>query len=407
MSAPPVAVDWAAVMRSALPHLEAGPLAGKRRRETFEHGGRTVRYGTKGGLRVTLDGPHGGTWTAHDGDGQQHGVVDLVRHLYAVDRPAAVRMLRDWGALPASGPQACPGRPVAGAPAPGVSQPRPGPERGAPASLDGAADRLAHARRLMAVSEPIPRDPKHPARRWLAARHLWRTDVDLPPWLRWLPAAAIHPDHLGAGAILVPVAPLAAWAAAAPEWPRQAWTGVQLVHMDRDGAPALDRPEATGGLGKRSHGALAGGVVAIGDLRQAAGVVVAEGLADALALAARRRDVALATLGTAAVGRPALARDLAALGCPVTLAPDADAAGRAAAATLQQALAAHGIVARALADWGGAADAAAVDRPFAAVDRRVMAALYLMHRTGAGVHPVRPDWESRRLAAVDAAALAA
>ena len=344
-------MDWSAALAVALPHLDAGPLAGKRRRETFEHGGRTVRYGTHGSLRVTLDGPEGGTWRDHEAD-RGGGVVDLVEHLSACDRDAAVAWLRDCGALPARGPQARPGRPGAGANAPGAPQPRPGPEPASPASLDGTSDRLAHARRLMAASEPIPRDPQHPARRWLAARHLWRPDVPVPPWLRWIDAAAIHPDHCGAGALAVPVAPLATWAAAAPEWPRAAWTGVQLVHVAADGAPALDRPEGTAGL-----------------------------------------------------GRPALARDLAALGCPVTLAPDADAAGLTAYCALKAALEADGGAVRQLALADG--DPAAAARPFPAVDRRVVAAFRLMHATGAGVHPVRPEWEARRLAAMDAAALGA
>ena len=52
-----------------------------------------------------------------------------------------------------------------------------------------AADRITFARKKWASAAPIPTDPEHPARRWLAARHLWRPDLQLPPSVRWLPAA--------------------------------------------------------------------------------------------------------------------------------------------------------------------------------------------------------------------------
>ena len=44
------------------------------------------------------------------------------------------------------------------------------------------------ARKKWASSAPIPTDSEHPARRWLAARHLWRPDLQLPPSVRWLQA---------------------------------------------------------------------------------------------------------------------------------------------------------------------------------------------------------------------------
>ena len=44
------------------------------------------------------------------------------------------------------------------------------------------------ARKKWASAAPIPTDSKHPARRWLAARHLWRPDLQLPPSVRWLQA---------------------------------------------------------------------------------------------------------------------------------------------------------------------------------------------------------------------------
>ena len=37
--------------------------------------------------------------------------------------------------------------------------------------------RITFARKKWASAAPIPTDPEHPARRWLAARHLWRPDL--------------------------------------------------------------------------------------------------------------------------------------------------------------------------------------------------------------------------------------
>ena len=85
----------------------------------------------------------------------------------------------------------------------------------------------------------------------------------------------------------------------------EAWPGlpepqaVELIAVDRDGTPALDRPANAGGLGKRTHGPKSGAVVVFGcpDLTLAMGPVrVGEGVADALALASRYPGPAVATL---------------------------------------------------------------------------------------------------------------
>ena len=101
-------------------------------------------------------------------------------------------------------------------------------------------------------------------------RRLWRPGQPLPPSVRWV--AAPGPS---VGAIVAAFAP--------PGTGRL--SGVQLIHVDADGLPALDKP-GPDGLPKRSFGQMAGAVCVLG-LQGHGGVNVAEGLADALALAAR------------------------------------------------------------------------------------------------------------------------
>ena len=86
---------------------------------------------------------------------------------------------------------------------------------------------------------------------------------------------------------------------------------------------------------------------------------VAEGLADALAIAARCDGPVIAAGGTATLAR--LAEPLAALARPVTLWPDGDPPGRAAAAKLARELAARGAVVR-IADVPDGEDPASLAR---------------------------------------------
>ena len=107
-----------------------------------------------------------------------------------------------------------------------------------PGRPHGAADRIDLARKKWASAAPIPTDPEHPARRWLAARHLWRPDLQLPPSVRWLEASG---GPSGGGLL----------AAFAPPGHGQP-SGVQLVSVDGDGRPAPDRAGPTG-LAMRSY----------------------------------------------------------------------------------------------------------------------------------------------------------
>ena len=81
---------------------------------------------------------------------------------------------------------------------------------------------------------------------------------------------------------------------------------MQLIAVDRDGAPALDRPAENGGLGKRRYGSTADLIVVFGNpvLSEAISPVrVTEGVADALALASRHSGPAVATLGTTGMAK--------------------------------------------------------------------------------------------------------
>jgi hypothetical protein len=137
-----------------------------------------------------------------------------------------------------------------------------------------------------------------------------------------------------------------AWAAAWPELPNVAT--VQLVHVDAQGQPALDRPAQDGGLAKRTIGQAQGAAVVLGNpqLPEASVPVhVAEGLADVLALASRHEGTAAAALGTSGMMDRLLAQWLAGAAQGVQVHCDADEpkqgrppAGRRAAAVLMLAV---------------------------------------------------------------------
>ena len=85
---------------------------------------------------------------------------------------------------------------------------------------------------------PIADSHDHPIRRWMDKRNLWRSELPLPPSLRWVPADApvFRGSHSGIGAIAFPLAPISAWRTAYPETPSPA--AVQLVCIDSDGEKA-------------------------------------------------------------------------------------------------------------------------------------------------------------------------
>ena len=227
-------------------------------------------------------------------------------------------------------------------------------------------DMLQVARRTWAQqTRPIPLDPSHPARLWLARRSLWRPELPMPQVVRWLSAEDHYQgrgSHTGAGSLVALVAPPIAWGAAWPHLPLP--QAVQIIAVDHNGEPALDRPAEVGGLGKRSIGSTDGAVTVIGcpDLSLALGPVrVAEGLADALALASRYPGPAVATLGTATMAGDALAQWLTHAPTEVMIHSDNDAGGQAAARQFRRNIQGTGGNARALVPGIGkdAAEAAA------------------------------------------------
>ena len=170
-----------------------------------------------------------------------------------------------------------------------------------------AQDLRPYALRRWHHSVPIPNSPDHPARLWLASRHLWRPDLPLPAPVRWIGAEHLHREFQGAGAVIAIAAPPDAWTASWPGLPDL--SSVQLVYVAGNGTPAVDR-----GLTKRTYAPATDAVIVLGcpHLQNAAAPVdVAEGLADALALAARSPAPAVATLGTSGMSSSTIAGWLA------------------------------------------------------------------------------------------------
>ena len=204
--------------------------------------------------------------------------------------------------------------------------------------------------RIWADTEAIPKDAVHPARRWFANRNLWRPEVEVPSPLRWLPASRTRPGpHTGAGSLVALLAKPAAWAVAWPRLPSP--QAVEIIAVDRDGNPALDRPRQDGGLGKRTLGDKTGAVLVLGNPLLAsidAPVRVAEGVADALALAARFTGPAVASMGDAGMNAVGFAGWLASAAAGAVIHADNDAAGQRAASRLCGAVRIQGGTARAV-----------------------------------------------------------
>ena len=215
----------------------------------------------------------------------------------------------------------------------------------------------------------------HPARRWLARRRLWRPGQPLPPSVRWV--AAPGPS---VGAIVAAFAP--------PGTGRL--SGVQLIHVDAEGLPALDKP-GPDGLPKRSFGQMAGAVCVLG-LQGHGGVNVAEGLADALALAARLPWRAVCMGGTAGFHNLELARWLAGSGT-VHIWADQHAPGFAAAEILGRMVVGEANTTVSVEHVGVGEDPGAAGAPFAPLDAPTFEALAAdLEREGL------PAWEAARVA---------
>ena len=192
------------------------------------------------------------------------------------------------------------------------------------------------AKQLWDRAGEIPRDETHPARCWMRHRHLWRPGLDLPPAIRWLPAALYHrPGVTMAGSIV------AAFKVLGPA----PLSSVELVHVDGDGAKTLDAErQESEPQSKRSFGPRVieeqRAFCVFGLLDGATAVHVVEGLADGLAVAARIPEPVIVVGGTSGYGR--LVPDLARFQ-QVTVWPDPDEAGGRAARVLAGKLAGRGV----------------------------------------------------------------
>ena len=204
--------------------------------------------------------------------------------------------------------------------------------------------------RVWSETTAIPHEIGHPARRWLANRHLWRPEVEAPAPLRWLPASKTRPGpHTGAGSLVALLAQPTAWTESWPHLPIP--QAVEIIAVKEDGQPALDRPVSEGGLGKRTLGAKVGAVLILGNplLGDAeVPVRIAEGVADALALAARFPGPAVASMGDAGMNADGFAGWLASAPAGAIIHADNDAAGQRAASRLCGGVLIHGGDARAV-----------------------------------------------------------
>ena len=129
---------------------------------------------------------------------------------------------------------------------------------------------------------------------------IWRPELPLPGPVRWIGA-----EHLRRARQRGRSSP---WPTAI-YGPRPELSCIHLVFVAGDGSPAMDR-----GLNKRTYAAVQDAVVVLGCplLEQTtAPVEVAEGLADALALASRSPAPAVATLGTSGMNSAIIAEWLA------------------------------------------------------------------------------------------------
>ena len=252
--------------------------------------------------------------------------------------------------------------------------------------------------RIWAETEAIPNDNCHPARRWFANRNLWRRELEAPTPLRWLPASRTHPGpHTGAGSLVALLATPTAWAEAWPRLPSP--QAIEIIAVDRDGNPALDRPQQDGGLGKRTLGDKTGAVLIIGNPLLAsidAPVRVAEGVADALALAARFTGPAVASMGDAGMNADGFAMWLASAAAGVIIHADNDAAGQRTASRLCGGIRINGGTARAVLPPDGK-DAGVVSgmNPFAALTDTWPSYADLLVQT----HDW-PRWEAQRQASL-------
>ena len=275
---------------------------------------REWRWGSKGSFRLKLDT---GTWNDFE-SGEGGGVLALVMREERLDKAGAMAWLEQHGFLS--------GRGRIGVYGSGSGKTVPSESPYSSANQDSTMPLEQRAKETLRWIRqqilPIADAHHHPIREWMRRRNLWRPELPLPPSLRWIAADApvFRRTHSGAGAIAFPLAPVSAWRASYPDIPPP--SAVQLVCIDADGERADYENSQGNRVDKPKFGKARLAVWTIGDVRGDT-VVVCEGAADALALAAREPDPVIATLTTP---RPPLAwRDALSVFDFVTLWPDMDA----------------------------------------------------------------------------------
>ena len=275
---------------------------------------REWRWGSKGSFRLKLDT---GTWNDFE-SGEGGGVLALVMREERLDKAGAMAWLEQQGFLS--------GRGRIGVYGSGSGKTDLSESPYSPANQDSTMPPEQRAKETLRWIRqqilPIADAHDHPIRAWMRRRNLWRDEIPLPPSMRWIPADApvFRRTHSGAGAIAFPLAPVSAWRASYPNTPPP--SAVQLVCIDADGERADYENSQGRRVDKPKFGNARLAVWTVGDVRGDR-VVVCEGAADALALAAREPDPVIATLTTP---RPPLAwRDALSVFDFVTLWPDMDA----------------------------------------------------------------------------------
>ena len=319
--------DWKAITEAVARDLKGEPNNRLSSR-------RELRWGSRGSFQLTTDGTSEGRWKDWESGEGGRGAVSLVGYLLGLDRHNSLDWLRQSGHLS----NRLPDRPLRKPTAASVKK--------------TFTDRSAVAHSIWASGVAIPREEAHPARRWFDNRHLWRPELPTPPMLRW---RAADSRHTGAGSIVVLLAAPTAWTDHWPSLPEQ--TAVQLIAIDDGGNAALDKSAEMGGLGKRTIGNANGVVVVIGNpmlSESTSPVRVAEGVADALAIAARYDTPVVAVTGTSGMRNSELTAWLATAPGGTIIHADSDSSrkGRAPAGTT-----AAGFLRLAIADSGGEASA--------------------------------------------------
>ena len=274
---------------------------------------REWRWRSKGSFRLKLDT---GTWNDFE-SGEGGGVLALVMREERLDKAGALAWLEQQGFLSGRGRIGAYGS-GSGKTVPSESPYSPANQSSVAMPDRGAKETLRWIRQQIL---PIADAHDHPIRAWMRRRNLWREELPLPPSLRWIAADApvFRRTHSGAGAIAFPLAPVSAWRASYPEAPSP--TAVQLVCIDAEGERADYENSQGRRVDKPKFGNARLAVWTVGDVRGDR-VVVCEGAADALALAARETDPVIATLTTP---RPPTAwRDELSVFDFVTLWPDMD-----------------------------------------------------------------------------------